>query len=72
MNDDWIRLDDVLHGLPGGQPDAKRSNLVRERCHRKLTRRPIRRTVETVIVGGFCAAYVTIGAFLALYYRGLH
>ena len=71
MNHDWTRFEEVLQCLPAANVDARRSDLVREKCHRAMKRPPLRRTVESVIVGGFCVAYITIGAVLALYYRGL-
>jgi hypothetical protein len=71
MNDEWTGFEDVLSSLRMETPETGHSRLVREKCHRALRRPPLRRTVESVIVGSFCAAYITVGAFLAVHYRGL-
>ena len=70
MNDDSAIIDDVLAELPRSNPDAARSERVRARCHRKLARPPFRNAVESGVVGGFCAVYLTVLALLALQTHG--
>jgi hypothetical protein len=64
MNNDWSAFDDVLGNLSRAEPESRHSALVRDKCHKALRRLPLRQTVESVIVGTFCAAYVTIGAIV--------
>ena len=67
MNDDWTTMvEDVLASLPRPNPDAVRSQRVRTRCHKKLTRPPRRRTVEAAVVGSFCAVYLWALLLMAL------
>lgn len=80
MNDDSTIIDDVLAELPRSNPDAARSERVRARCHRKLARprtlpaiarsAKAGRAVESGVVGGFCAVYLTVLALLALQTHG--
>ena len=69
---DQCAVDNLLRDLPRANPEARHSRLVLAKCHKALRRPPLRRTVESVIVAGFCAAYITIGAFLAMAFRSLH
>jgi hypothetical protein len=81
VNDDLTSIDEVLAGLPRSNPDAARSERIRARCHRKLTRprslpamarsATAGRTFESVVVGGFCAAYFFGVALMALHTHGL-
>lgn len=70
MNGD-SNLDEVLAALQSATPDSARSARVRDACKRKLTRPPARRTVETAVVGGFCAIYVGALVLNALRVHGL-
>jgi hypothetical protein len=81
MNDEFTTIDEVLAGLPRSNPDAARSERIRTRCHRKLTRprsfsaiarsATAGRTFESVVVGGFCAVYFFGVAVMALHTHGL-
>jgi hypothetical protein len=68
---DQCAIENLLWDLPGTEPDAARTARTRARCHKTMNRPVAHRRLESVIVGSFCVAYVTIGAVLALYYRGL-
>jgi len=76
MRDEWTSVDDVLAGLPRANSDAARSERVRARCHRTLSRRsdvrisPLRRAIESAVVGGFCAVYLCLLALMALHTHG--
>ena len=71
MNDDWTPVEDVLTGLRTSTSDAARAQRVRDKCHRELTRRPFTRPLESAVVGGFCAVYVSLLALIALRTHGL-
>ena len=82
MNDDWTTVGELLSGLPRATPDAARAALVREQCHRKLPRprlrasrygrqAPVILALESAVVGGFCAVYVSLLALIALHTHGL-
>ena len=80
MNDDWRSVEDVLSGLATASPDAARATRVRAMCHRKLARhqrvpavagRAKAGPLETAVVGGFCAVYVSLLALIALHTRGV-
>ena len=63
---DQCAIDPLLRDLPCADPGAACSARVRARCHRAMNRRVVKRPLESVIVGGFCAVYVTGLALLAL------
>ena len=82
MNDDWTTVEGALSGLASAAPDAARAERVREKCHRKLARPHLRasrygrqspfiRGLESAVVGGFCAVYVSLLVLIALRTRGL-
>jgi hypothetical protein len=82
VNDDWTTVEELLSGLPRATPDAARATHVRERCHRKLPRRRLRASrygsqaplipaLESAVVGGFCAVYLSLLALIALHTHGL-
>ena len=71
MKDEWTTVEDVLAGLPRANSDAARSERVRFRCHRALTRRSRSSTIESAVVGGFCAVYLCFVAIMALHSHGL-
>jgi hypothetical protein len=77
--DDWTNapmdhcaVDNLLRDLPGANPDVARAARTRGRCHQAMTRRVSKRRLESALVGGFCAVYITIGAFIAVHFRGLN
>ena len=67
MND----IDEMLGQLPRVTPDAGRAQRVRAECHLALTRPPSQRTLESALVGGFCAVYFSGVALMALRAHGL-
>jgi hypothetical protein len=84
VNDDQMTIDEVLAGLPRSNPDAAGSQRVRRQCHRALNRRSrpsgprvrrattmFRRTLESALVGGFCAAYLSLLTLMALRTHGV-
>jgi hypothetical protein len=83
MSEDRFSLDDILAGLPLRDSNPARADRVRARCHRVLLRNapaapsvrrgpsPLRRALETAVVGGFCTAYLWLLAAVALRARGL-
>ena len=85
MNDDWTTIENVLSELPRTNSDAARSERVRGRCHKQLTRprRLPRRSrdckarvakagpLESAVVGGFCAVYFVGVALMALHTHGI-
>jgi hypothetical protein len=81
VKNDRTPVDYLLAELPRPDSNAARQERVRSRCHNELARRPrprspvlrltpMRRRVETVLVGGFCAAYLCALALQALHSHG--
>ena len=71
MNDDWTTVEEVLSGLPSATPEAARYARVRAKCHRKLTRPSFQHVLESAVVGGFCAVYISLVTLMALRSHGL-
>ena len=80
MNDDWTTdldgLDGLLRELPSANPEAARAQRVRLACQLELTRhRRVRLakagTLESALVGGFCAVYFSLLTLIALRSHGL-
>ncbi len=79
MRDDWTTVEDVLAELPRPNSDGMRAERVRARCHRALSRSqrpavqspPLRRAIESAVVGGFCAVYLCAMAIVALHTHGV-
>ena len=86
MNDDWATVAAILAELPRTDSSLVRSNRVRSRCHRELMRRsragapvaqrprvqsPLRRLIESTLVGSFCAVYLGVLTVMALRTHGL-
>ena len=52
-------LERSLSSLPAYSPDPQRLKYVREECHAALGARASRRRIESAIVIGSCAAYLS-------------
>jgi hypothetical protein len=79
VRDDWTIVEAVLAELPRPNSDGARAERVRARCHKALSRSkrpsvqppPLRRAIESAVVGGFCAVYLCVLVLVALHTHGV-